>query len=182
MRHANLIDTTFSRDELFLRAQHVHERALVHPVIARLDPTDVPNGTQQRPFARRYLLRAAGLLGVWCASLGPIAFGIMRCSFASLTHLPCPGCGMTRAAQLLLHGNVTASLRMNAMTVPLAVTQLLLVLTVVWITARDGTPLLLWKNRVARFTTYALVACLAVATCVWIARFFGALGGPVPVD
>jgi hypothetical protein len=39
------------------------------------------------------------------------------CQFHRLTGLNCPGCGMTRALYSLLHGNVSAALRDNALLV-----------------------------------------------------------------
>ena len=38
-------------------------------------------------------------------------FGV--CIFKNITGFPCPSCGTTRAVQLLLQGNVLASLQMN---------------------------------------------------------------------
>ena len=37
-----------------------------------------------------------------------------RCPFFALTHHRCPGCGATRAAAELLHGNLAAALHFNA--------------------------------------------------------------------
>jgi len=37
------------------------------------------------------------------------------CHFHQLTGLNCPGCGMTRAAHALLHGDLAAALRDNAL-------------------------------------------------------------------
>jgi hypothetical protein len=39
------------------------------------------------------------------------------CLFHEMTGLHCPGCGGTRAAHQLLHGNVLAALRLNALLV-----------------------------------------------------------------
>jgi hypothetical protein len=37
------------------------------------------------------------------------------CLFHWLTHLYCPGCGVTRALYALLHGDIALAFRMNAM-------------------------------------------------------------------
>lgn len=39
------------------------------------------------------------------------------CLFRSATGLLCPGCGATRAARALLHGELLAALRLNALAV-----------------------------------------------------------------
>jgi hypothetical protein len=132
-------------------------------------------------FSARNCKRAALLTAVWLVSLLPMASGLVRCSFAQVFHIPCPGCGMTRAGLLLLHGHWWESLRMNPLTVPAGASQFALAALVIWVTARDGSPTRLWQNALARALSYVLLATLAMAICVWIARFFGLLGGPVPV-
>jgi hypothetical protein len=39
------------------------------------------------------------------------------CPFHELTGLDCPGCGATRATHQLLHGNISAALKLNAFAV-----------------------------------------------------------------
>lgn len=63
------------------------------------------------------LVWAVALLGIgaWVGfggALGP------ACRFHELTGWHCPGCGGTRALRSLLHGDVIAALRMNALVVP----------------------------------------------------------------
>ncbi len=43
----------------------------------------------------------------------PFEGGVTFCAFHAVTGLDCPGCGMTRAAYLLLHGHPLAALRQN---------------------------------------------------------------------
>jgi hypothetical protein len=40
--------------------------------------------------------------------------GLPPCNFQRLTGLPCPSCGMTTSFALLMHGDLAASLRANA--------------------------------------------------------------------
>ena len=47
------------------------------------------------------------------------AMGIRICLFYALFHLPCPGCGMTRAAKSLLRGDIGKALDYNVMIFPL---------------------------------------------------------------
>jgi hypothetical protein len=48
-----------------------------------------------------------------------------QCPFHELLHLPCPGCGATRAIAAILHGNVIEAINQNALItllLPLAAT------------------------------------------------------------
>lgn len=62
------------------------------------------------------LLVVAGLVGgwvLWSAEPQGQAF-YPRCHFHGMTGWLCPGCGSTRAAHHLIHGDVVAALRSNA--------------------------------------------------------------------
>lgn len=61
------------------------------------------------------------------------------CQFHRLTGLNCPGCGMTRALYALLHGNVFAALRDNALFV-LALGALLVRGQWFWVNKLKGRP------------------------------------------
>ncbi len=54
------------------------------------------------------------------------------CMFKTITHLPCPSCGTTRAMVLLVNGNMEASLLVNPFGVLLA---LAMVIVPLWILA-----------------------------------------------
>lgn len=45
--------------------------------------------------------------------------GLPPCGFLSLTHWPCPGCGLTTAFSCMARGDVLSALRANAFGVPL---------------------------------------------------------------
>ncbi len=82
----------------------------------------------------RYKLHfATAALAVLAACLyrfPPSQYGFYpRCPFFVLTHLQCPGCGMTRALAALLHGQFAASWHYN----PLAM--LILALVVAYLVA-----------------------------------------------
>lgn len=79
--------------------------------------------TEQKEKRHRRLLGLAG----WGAFAALAAFSVYvyfsdpfsgegsvtLCAFHALTGLDCPGCGMTRAAWLLMHGQPLASLKQN---------------------------------------------------------------------
>jgi hypothetical protein len=99
--------------------------------------------------------------------------GVSLCPFATLTGLPCPGCGLLRAAVALARGHVTESLHVH----PLALVAWPLAAFVV-LRVRKPRPL-------GRRAEILLTACLTVATfallALWVARLGGAFGGPVSV-
>ena len=69
----------------------------------------------------RALLLAGGIIACAAGVLIFFAFDPTRvpifppCVFHELTGLDCPGCGAQRALHQLLHGNILAALRLNAM-------------------------------------------------------------------
>ncbi len=102
------------------------------------------------------------------------------CPLARFAHLPCPGCGLTRASLALLRGDLSTALSLH----PLAP----LVTPVVGVAmgaqlfsyVRTGT-LFELHGKLARWANGLLLTTAAAMFCLWIARFFGAFGGPVPV-
>ncbi len=98
------------------------------------------------------------------------------CGMAVLAHIPCPGCGLTRATIALLHGDFAGAFALN----PLApvVCPLLAALAVV-VAAR----FVLTGRMPAKLAPFAwsLGVSLGGLTIVWVARWFGLFGGPVTV-
>lgn len=142
----------------------------------------LPHAIGVRPRASVRASRALGVVGAWLLGVAPVLLGSARCTVATVFHRPCPGCGMTRAAQLLRDGDLAGSLRMHPLTLPiLAVTAFFAAVTV-WLTYRDGTPLRIWESRVGRGATWALAAVHVAVLVLWALRAFGLLGGPVPVE
>ena len=132
--------------------------------------------------ARARTTRAAALVAlVWAVAALPFVIGAVRCPTAELLHYPCPGCGMTRAFHLLADGRVADSLAMHPLAVPTAFVQVALALATVAATLRLGAPWALVRTSWGRVATGAVVLVIAADVVLWIARAFGALGGPVPV-
>jgi Protein of unknown function (DUF2752) len=74
---------------------------------------------------------ACGLVAatVYVAAVDPSDRGVFPpCAFRSVTGWWCPGCGLTRAMHQLMHGDVLAALKYNALT-PLVLT----LIAVLWI-------------------------------------------------
>ncbi len=102
------------------------------------------------------------------------------CPFAILTRHPCPGCGLTRGTLALLRGHVGEALRFHPL-VP--VVSPLVALALGWNAisyVRSGR----WaatEGLRGRWITRAVALLGAAMLAVWVARFLGALGGPVAV-
>ena len=101
------------------------------------------------------------------------------CPMRLLLHIPCPSCGLTRAARCLVHGNLAAATHLH----PLWWLVFPFVAAVAAIEAKRYVR----TGRVGGSTEHPAVPKLGVAllialVVVWIARGLGAFGGPVPLD
>lgn len=133
--------------------------------------------TPDRFSLRRLLLAASplGLLGALVALELPI------CPSRIMLGIPCPGCGLTRATEALVHGDLLAMLVYHPLAPIIAPVAIFAVLRTVLVYGgvlrSDQAD---WLNRVPRnvWTTigFALVG-------LWSARALGLLGGlPDPLD
>lgn len=101
--------------------------------------------------------------------------GIPICPSALLLRLPCPGCGLTRAAWALLAGDVATAQRLN----PLAVVACPLVALVLGVAAVRYVG---WRRTdLSAWLTVPLAVVFVALVAVWAARLAGAFGGPLPV-
>ena len=100
------------------------------------------------------------------------------CPMRLLFHVPCPSCGLTRAARDLLHADLAGATRMHPLwwlVFPyVGVLGLLEGVTYV----KTGTMGRWGQTRVVQQLGIVLLALLVV---VWGARALGAFGGPVPL-
>ncbi len=114
-----------------------------------------------------------------CFAAG-LAFSAFRwsCPIAAVTGHPCPACGLTRATRLASKGLFLDATRMHPLVwlvVPFVVLVVVVELAGYVRTGAFGASA---KVRAVKPT----MVILAVAMfALWVARFFGALGGPVAV-
>lgn len=95
------------------------------------------------------------------------------CPFAFFFHVPCPGCGLSRATFALLRGDVHAAFAMHPLVfvaLPGAV--------VLALHATSRAPGSVLGERAATAFSAVLATLLFV---VWLARFAGTFGGPAPL-
>jgi hypothetical protein len=127
------------------------------------------------------IVLALGVLGIWLFAALPFLTGAAQCPTAGLFHKPCPGCGMTRALLLLAHGDLAGSIAMHPLAVPAALAQIALAVATIVVTLQRGTPFAVLETRYGRASVMSMVVVLVFVVGVWIARAFGAFGGPVSV-
>ena len=134
----------------------------------------------ERPRARGLIRRIALVLVLITLGGAVLASGFPLCPTASLFGIPCPSCGLTRASLALLRGDLHSAMHFH----PLAPLLLPLIALLVgdavvrYVTASTRRGLLNWSHRA---TGIAALCLLALLLGTWLARFSGALGGPVSV-
>ena len=143
-----------------------------------MPPHAAPATTPITAQSRRVALLVAA---VWFVTAVPVVLGVSRCPVALFLHTPCPGCGMTRAIELLLHGDVAASLAMHPLAVPTVLVQVAFAIVTILVSLRHGSPFVLWRTRMGRLAVYAAAVVLASDLLLWLGRAAGLMHGPVPV-
>lgn len=120
-------------------------------------------------------------LGLVAAALGAaLLFEVPLCPFAIITRHPCPGCGLTRATLALARGELHSALHFHPLSVIVSPIVIGAFLYNAIAYVRRGR----WAAAEAaqgRWITGLGIALGFAMIFVWIARFFGAFGGPVPV-
>jgi len=105
-----------------------------------------------------------------------VLFSVPLCPSAALLHVPCPGCGMTRATLELLQGNFAAASALQPLA--LVVSPVLLgagIYGLARYVMRGTVDPAKWRAELI------LLVCMIALTVVWALRWFGLFGGPVPV-
>jgi hypothetical protein len=127
--------------------------------------------------ARRGVLTA----GLLAALGGALWMKAVPCAFARLFHQPCPGCGSTRSVLALALGDLDGVIRNNPLGPLMAALMGVLAVQAVTSMFRRGDLLGMGEGRLGKLAKRGIMAVAVLEVLVWIARFFGLLGGPVAV-
>lgn len=118
---------------------------------------------------------AYGLVAAWFLS------GIQTCPTAATLGVPCPGCGLTRATLAAAQGDFAEAFALHPLFWLISPVFIVLLLAVALGYIRGRTVLPFLARVSPRTITIAGIAFSVVTFGVWLARFYGAFGGPVPV-
>ncbi len=133
--------------------------------------------TNLEPAARRAaLVWGAAALVVLAIALLPVPW----CPWALIARVPCPGCGLTRATLAALRGDVHGAFRLHPAVFVVTPTVVVVLVRDLWGFTRRG----VWGEgqRGGRVTTAFVGLVVATLLGVWLARFLGFFGGPVPIE
>ena len=125
-------------------------------------------------YAAAYL-GGVGLLGVILGS------GFVHGPFARMTHVPCPGCGSTRAVRAALSLHFGEAIHLNPMAPIIAASIAVLAVEGLWRILRDGHLRELAAGVTGPWALRVLAAAVVLEVPIWCLRFFGLFGGPVAV-
>jgi hypothetical protein len=107
------------------------------------------------------------------------AFGVPVCPAKNLFGVPCPGCGLTRATEAMVTGDLGGMLRFHPMA-PLLAPALLYAIGRTVVVSATGKRL---KDPLGRLPSWVWGAVAAALVGLWVARMAGLFGGlPDPVD
>ena len=104
-----------------------------------------------------------------------------------MTHcdIPCPGCGLTRATLAIFHGHFSEALRLHPLVFVLSpiYSGAMIAALVDYVRGPEASP----RPNKRGFTSgrafmIAAILLLVLTLGIWVARFFGAFGGPVEVQ
>jgi glucan phosphoethanolaminetransferase (alkaline phosphatase superfamily) len=129
---------------------------------------------RQRALVALALIAAAGLV---------LAAEVPVCPTALFFGVPCPGCGLTRATLALFRGDLREAFALHPLAPILGPLFLGALGKVLFDFVRGPTPKAarpsFWTKPAG---TLVAVLLLVAVVGVWLARFAGHLGGPVPVQ
>jgi hypothetical protein len=144
------------------------------PIASRIPSTPTPTREVR-------LRRTAATVALFAAGAGLLYARAVPCMFARVVHRPCPGCGSARAVVALLDGDLDGVFANNPFGPAVALLLGVLALQAVVSMARYGDFRDAGAGRVGRALKVLFLVIAAGELALWIARFFGAFGGPVRV-
>ena len=119
---------------------------------------------------------------VWALTPLAVLLGNQPCSIARVLHRPCPGCGLTRATLLMLHGHFAESFAMHPLALPMILCWCAIAFATVRATWREGVPWRFHRERFGRFAVVVTGVAYVALFALWLMREHGWFGGPVGVE
>lgn len=157
-------------------ALHLHEpmpaSTVSRPMSEQAEPRELVSGR-----ARRVLVVGLLVLPVVLA----VSADFPLCPTAGLFGIPCPGCGLTRATLTAFSGQFSQAMAYHPLVFVVGPVYLAVMggLGLSYIRgSSSGAP----SRRMDVAVTALAIILFALLFGVWIARFLGAFGGPVPVE
>lgn len=141
-------------------------------------------GSLAPPPAKPSALERGKRAALFGLVMGGLAFllssGAVPCGFASVFHAPCPGCGSTRAMLALVAFDLQSVVRFN----PFAPLMSLLVAALVGQAMASllttGTFRRVGEGALGTVVSRGVIVVASLEVVLWLARFAGFFGGPVP--
>ena len=127
---------------------------------------------RSREFRLLHALGLTGFLGLLAARLLPLeGLPFLRCAWREHTGWPCPGCGLTRVAVRVAHGDVNGAFDANPMgTVAALLFAACALLAGLQLLLAFPVPLLALNAKEARASRVAVLSAVAVNYAVVVVR------------
>jgi hypothetical protein len=107
--------------------------------------------------------------------------GVVVCPTARLLHVPCPGCGATRATKAFLALDFANVVRFNPVGPLMAAAIAIFAARSLYLVARQGNVNGIGEGRIGGAIVPTFLTLALAEIVIWVARFFGLFGGPCPV-
>jgi Protein of unknown function (DUF2752) len=130
----------------------------------------------QPGWPKRLLYVALGISPL----VGALFLNVPLCPTAAVLGIPCPGCGLTRATLAAVQGHFAQALHFHPLVFFVTPIYLGVLTSLGWGYVRGGARLP--SRRAGTLMTTLAIVLFVSLTGVWLARFFGAFGGPVAVE